>query len=60
MFASVHKMLVHGKDIINAAVVPIGMLFEKAEKAHNNDYRKYGLRHWTLVKTCTVGYKIQI
>ena len=35
-----HKVLLHGKDIMDAAVLPIGML---SEEARNKDYRKYQL-----------------
>lgn len=40
---TVHKVLIHGKDIIDAAVLPIGMLSEEAEEARNKDYRNYRL-----------------
>lgn len=43
MPVTVHKILIHGKDIIDAAVLPIGMLSEEAEEARNKDYRNYRL-----------------
>lgn len=43
MPVTVHKVLMHGKDIMDAAVLPIGMLSEEAEEARNKDYRKYRL-----------------
>lgn len=43
MPATVHKVLIHGNDIIEAAVLPIGMLSEEAEEARNKDYRNYRL-----------------
>lgn len=43
MPVTVHKVLMHGKDIIDGAVLPLGMLSEEAEEARNKDYRKYRL-----------------
>ena len=43
MPVTVHKVLMHGKNIIDAALLPIGMLSEEAEEARNKDYRKYRL-----------------
>lgn len=43
MPVTVHKILIHGKDIMDAAILPIGMLSEEAEEARNKDYRKYRL-----------------
>lgn len=43
MPVTVHKVLMHGKDIMDAAVLPIGMLSEEAEEARNKDYKKYRL-----------------
>lgn len=43
MPVTVHKVLMHGKDIMDAAVLPIGMLSEETEEARNKDYRKYRL-----------------
>lgn len=43
MPVTVHKILMHGKEIIDAATLPIGMLSEEAEEARNKDYRRYRL-----------------
>lgn len=43
MPVTVHKVLMHGKDIMDAAVLLIGMVSEEAEEARNKDYRKYRL-----------------
>lgn len=43
MPCTVHKVLIHGGSIIDAAVLPLGMLSEEAEEARNKDYRKYRL-----------------
>jgi hypothetical protein len=42
---TVHKVLMHGRDIISAAVLPVGMLTEEAQEARNKDYRSYRLHH---------------
>lgn len=41
MPSSVHKLLIHGADIIEAAVLPIGMFSEEALEARNKDFRRY-------------------
>lgn len=41
MPASVHKILVHGKSIIESFLIPIGYLFEKAQKARNKDFKHF-------------------
>lgn len=41
MPVSVHKILVHGSDIIKFALVPIGQLSEEAQEARNKDIKKY-------------------
>jgi len=43
MPVTVHKVLLHGKEIMDAAVLPIGLLSEEAEEARNKDYRSYRL-----------------
>lgn len=41
MTATVHKILMHGADIDNVAIVPIGKLSEEASEARNKDFRRY-------------------
>lgn len=41
MPVSVHKILFHGKEIIDANILPIGQLSEEAQEARNKDNRKY-------------------
>jgi hypothetical protein len=41
MPASVHKLLLHGGDIIEHAIVPIGQLSEDAQEANHKCFRKY-------------------
>lgn len=41
MPSSVHKLLLHGADIIKSAVLPIGMFSEEALESRNKDFRRY-------------------
>nr|XP_042898632.1 uncharacterized protein LOC122269457 [Parasteatoda tepidariorum] len=41
MPASVHKILIHGHDILKSALLPIGMMSEEAQEARNKDFRNY-------------------
>lgn len=41
MPTAVHKVLIHGFDVISVAVLPIGMLSEEAQEARNKDFRRY-------------------
>lgn len=45
MPASVHKILIHGENIIKFAVLPIGQLSEDAQEARNKDYKNYRYYH---------------
>ena len=46
MPSSVHKILIHGKDIIeHFAVLPIGQLSEEAQESRNKDYKRFRLHH---------------
>lgn len=46
MPSSVHKILIHGENIIKYfAVTPIGQLSEDAQESRNKDYRKFRLHH---------------
>lgn len=42
---SVHKILIHGADIIEKVSLPIGMMSEEALEARNKDFRSYRLNH---------------
>lgn len=46
---TVHKILVHGREIIDKSVLPVGMLSEQAGESRNKYYRRYRLQH--AVKT---------
>ncbi|PSN38917.1 hypothetical protein C0J52_11862 [Blattella germanica] len=43
--ASVHKVLIHGSQIIKSALLPIGQLSEEAQEARNKDIKKYREHH---------------
>lgn len=46
MPSSVHKILIHGENIIkHFAVLPIGQLSEDAQESRNKDYKKFRLHH---------------
>ena len=45
MPATVHKILIHGSKIIEAAILPIGQLSEEAQEARNKDCRRYRERN---------------
>ena len=38
---TVHKVLLHGADIISQALLPIGQLSEEAQEARNKDFKNY-------------------
>ncbi|CAI6355595.1 unnamed protein product [Macrosiphum euphorbiae] len=41
MPSSVHKVLIHGADVIRFAPLPIGKLSEEAQESRNKDYKQY-------------------
>lgn len=45
MPATLHKILVHGADIINTSILPVGMLGEEASESRNKDFKKYRNLH---------------
>lgn len=45
MPASVHKILVHGADIIRSLSVPIGQLSEEAQEARNKEFKRFREDH---------------
>lgn len=45
MPSSIHKILIHGAEIINNVVLPIGMMSEEALEARNKDVRNFRLHH---------------
>lgn len=42
---SVHKVLIHGPDVIESAILPIGELSEEAAEAKNKEYKLFRLNH---------------
>ncbi len=45
MPVTIHKLLVHGKDIIEASTLPLGMLSEQAGESQNKMYKRYRQHH---------------
>jgi len=45
MPSSIHKILIHGADIIKNVSLPVGMMSEEALEARNKDMRNYRLNH---------------
>ena len=43
--ASIHKILIHGADVVSAAILPIGQLSEEAQEARNKDLKSIRERH---------------
>lgn len=41
MPATVHKILVHGAEVIQSSLLPIGQLSEEAQEARNKDCRRF-------------------
>ena len=41
MPSTVHKILVHGKDILDNCILPLGQLSEEAQESRHKDYRHY-------------------
>lgn len=42
---SVHKILLHGSEVIESAIISIGELSEEAAEAKNKDIKRYRLQH---------------
>lgn len=45
MPSSIHKILIHGLDIIKKASLPIGMISEEAQESRNKDRRNFRQQH---------------
>ncbi|KAF0751334.1 Uncharacterized protein FWK35_00022448 [Aphis craccivora] len=45
MPASVHKILIHGADVIQHALLPIGQLYEEAQECRNKDFKIFRQHH---------------
>ena len=41
MPVSLHKILLHGREILATCILPIGQFSEEAQKARNKDNRRY-------------------
>lgn len=45
MPATIHKVLIHGGQIIQNSLLPVGMLGEEASEARNKNYKNFRLHH---------------
>lgn len=45
MPASVHKIFIHGAEIVESAMLPIGQLSEEAQESRNKDLKQYRRSH---------------
>ena len=45
MSASVHKILVHGADIVSSAILPTGQLSEEAQESRNKNHKYFRRSH---------------
>lgn len=45
MPSTVHKILIHGAQIISTSILPVGTLGEEASEARNKDYKNFRLDH---------------
>lgn len=41
MTATVHKIVLHGNDVIKHCLLPIGQLFEEPSEARNKHYKSF-------------------
>jgi hypothetical protein len=58
MSPTVHKLLIHGADIIENAVLPIGQLSEEAQEARNKDIKRLRECHSRKCsRMCSVYYR---
>ena len=45
MPATLHKILIHGEEIIKTSILPIGMMSEEAQEARHKDNKFFRLHH---------------
>jgi len=45
MPSTLHKILIHGADIISTSMLPVGILAEEASEARNKDYKNFRQFH---------------
>lgn len=57
MPATLHKLLVHGADIISTSILPVGVLGEEASEARNKDYKNFRLHHARDINIGDVFYR---
>jgi hypothetical protein len=55
MPASVHKVLVHGADIVSGAILPIGQLSEEAQESTNKDLKYFTRSHSRKISRSSIN-----
>lgn len=45
MPSTVHKLLLHGADIVQNSILPVGILSEEAQESRNKDYKNYRINY---------------
>lgn len=45
MPSTLHKILIHGADVISTSILPVGMLAEEASESRNKDYKNFRTFH---------------
>lgn len=58
MPASVHKVLLHGGEVIRHFLIPIGQLSEDAQEARNKDFRSYREQYTRKSSRCKTNEDI--
>ncbi|XP_076248005.1 uncharacterized protein LOC143187644 [Calliopsis andreniformis] len=55
MPSTVHKLLIHGAEVIQTAALPIGQLSEEAQENRNKDYKTFRLHHARKISRLTTN-----
>lgn len=45
MPSTMHKLLLHGADIVQNSILPVGILSEEAQESRNKDYKTYRINY---------------
>ena len=51
MLAYVHKLLIHGADVVKNALLPIGQLSEEAQESRHKGFKKYRFKKISRIIT---------
>lgn len=58
MPTTVHKLLVHGSEIIRHSIIPVGQMSEEASEAKNKEIRKARLGHTLKISRVRTNYDL--